>query len=95
MKSGTIVLARAEKTALAPTGHSTRFDGVNYRPEFKADWEGRACIWKHRATKADLEKARTFAHQDGWLVFVYPETEKDPLQKARDAVVRKAKNGAR
>ena len=39
-----IVYARAEKTALEPTGRYVTRD-ANLFPEFKATWEGRAGMW--------------------------------------------------
>jgi len=83
----TIVVAWAEQSALVPTGRMIRRDGVNYFPEFKTGWEGKAAIWVRRGTKADLEKATRYANANGCRVFVFPIEERDPLGKARKAVM--------
>lgn len=87
-----IVLARADKTALVATGHHTRFDGVNYRPDWRLDWEARSAIWLNKGTRADAAKAAEYAAKDGWTVYTYPTTERDPLAKARRDAIKAAKD---
>lgn len=86
-----IVLAWAEKTALVPTGRHVMRDR-NWFPEFRAEWEGRAAMWKLDGAPRDLEKARAHAATEGREVYVFPPTETDPLGKAREAAVKSAIN---
>lgn len=88
-----IVLAWATQTALVPTGRQVERDR-NYFPEFRAEWEGKAAMWKRRGTFADLAKAWDHCHKENatnsdyqMTVYVYPTVERDPLGKARAAVV--------
>jgi nitrous oxide reductase accessory protein NosL len=83
----TVVLAKAEQTALEPTGRMVRFDGVNYRPEMRAAWEAKALVWLRRASPADVEKARDYAKKEGYRVFTFDPKEREPLEKAREAVL--------
>lgn len=81
-----IVIAWAEKTKLVPTGRHVMRD-LNWFPEFRSEWEGRAAMWMQNGTDADLTKAKECATNDGRLVFVYPASEPEPLIRARaDAV---------
>jgi hypothetical protein len=82
----TIVIARAQQTALVPTGQVTRRDG-NWFSEFRLGWEAKAALWLKRGTASDLKKAETFANQEGYKVFVFPTSERDPLGKARCAIL--------
>lgn len=85
----TIVIAWAEKTKLVPTGRHVMRD-LNYFPEFRTDWEGRAAAYKWDGTKADIEKARAYAATDGRQVYVYPASEEGVLDKARQAACKAA-----
>ncbi len=85
-----IVIAWAEQTALIPTGRHIMRD-MNYFPEFRVEWEGKAAMWLRKGTDADLEKARKYAETDSRLVFTFPKTEKDPLGSARNLAVKAAK----
>ena len=85
-----IVIAWAEQTALVPTGRHVMRD-MNWFPEFRADWEGKACMWLGKGTEADVEKAKAYAKTDGRLVLTFPADEKDPLDKARAKAVAFAK----
>lgn len=82
-----IVIARAEMTGLQPTGKQTRFDGVNYRPEFKPAPEAKAAMWTNNGGPEELAKAQAHAEKEGWKVFTYPTSEKDPLGKAKAAAL--------
>jgi hypothetical protein len=86
-----IVYARAEKTALEPTGRTITRDR-NQVPEFRAAWEGRAGMWLNKGTDADVEKAQKALKAEGYTIHTYPQTERDPLGKARATVVQKAKS---
>lgn len=88
-KFQTIVLAWAEKTKLVPTGRHVMQD-MNWFPEFRAEWEGRAAIWINKGTEADLRKAQDYAKTDQRHVFIFPISERDPLGKAREMVCKEA-----
>ena len=94
-KAMQIVYARAEKTKLVLTGRTIRRDH-NYFPEMAVTWEGRAGMWLRHGTEADVAKAKASLAAEGYTVLTYPTTERDPLGKARDAVVKMnlALNGA-
>ena len=81
-----IVLARAERTALIPTGRHVMRD-MNWFPEFRSDWEARAGMWMRKGSAKDLQKAKEHAAKEGWEVFTFAPTERDPLGKARERVV--------
>ena len=83
----TIVVAWREETALVPTGRMTRFDGVNYRPEYRTDWEGKAAMWLRKGTEADIQKAKAHAAKEGWTVYTFPTSERQPLEKAKQAIL--------
>jgi hypothetical protein len=42
-----------------------------------------AVMWLNKGTAADVEKAKAYASRDGYTVFIYPVTEKDPLGRAK------------
>jgi hypothetical protein len=86
-----IVYARAEKTQLVPTGRHVMRDR-NYYPEMTLTWEGRAGMWANSGTEADLQKANRFAETEGYKIFTFPNGERDPLGKARKAVVAEAQS---
>lgn len=77
-----VVVAWAEQTKLVPTGRQVRRD-LNWFPEFRAEWEGKACMWKNKGTEADLARAKEWAAKEGVLVLTFPADETDPLGKAR------------
>lgn len=81
-----IVIAWAEKTRLVPTGRHIMRD-MNWFPEFRADWEGKAAMWLSKGTEVDEQKARDYAKTDNRMVFTFPPNEKDPLGKARAKAV--------
>jgi hypothetical protein len=83
-----IFVAWAEKTKLVPTGRQVMRD-MNWFPEFRADWEGRAAAWKWDGTDADIAKAKEFAKADGLLVLTFPANEKNAKQKAEAIAVQK------
>ena len=77
-----IIVAWAEKTKLVPTGRQVMRD-MNWFPEFRTDWEGKAAAWKWKGTEQDIEKANKYAKTDGLLVLTFPTGEKNALAKAR------------
>ena len=83
-----IVIAKVEMTGLRPTGRSVRFDGVNYRPQFEPAPEAKAAMWLRNGTDADVEKAISANARDGWKVYTFDKSERDPLGKARAAALK-------
>jgi hypothetical protein len=88
-----IVLAWATETGLEKTGRYVTRDR-NLFPELKAVWEGKACMWKNRGTMADMQKAIEHCHRKNKMnsdyqmtVYTFETKERDPLGKARTAVV--------
>lgn len=58
------------------------------RPGMRAVTIGKACMWLNRGTDGDVEKAKAYAAtKPGYRVFVYPTSERDPLGRAKAAVV--------
>lgn len=84
-----IVIAWAEKTKLVPTGRNVMRDR-NWFPEFRADWEGKACMWIRKGDETSLAKAKAYAENENKLVFTFDDAEPDPLAKARDMAVKSA-----
>lgn len=86
----TIVIAWTTNTTLIPTGRMERFDGVNYRPEMKLAPEAKACIWLNNGTARDVKNALQYAKTidgDAVAVLTFPESEENPLGKARNHVL--------
>jgi hypothetical protein len=46
-----------------------------------------ACVWLNEGTEDDIVKAKAFAKTEGYRVMTFPVSEKDPLSKARKAVM--------
>jgi len=40
-------------------------------------------FWRASSDAADVERAQTYARQNDYVVFTYPTTEPEPLQRAR------------
>jgi hypothetical protein len=49
-------------------------------------------MWLKKGTDADVEKAQKALKAEGYTIHTYPQTERDPLGKARATVVQKAKS---
>ena len=43
----------------------------------------KAAMWLNEGTSEDVENAKNYAKKDGRMVFVFPASETDPLNKAR------------
>ena len=84
-----IVIAWAEQTKLVPTGRHVMRD-LNWFPEFKTDWEGKACMWLNKGTESDLAKAKAWAETEGKSVYTFPCNERKPLDRARQLAVTNA-----
>lgn len=48
-----------------------------------------ALVWKLNGGPGDVAKARAYAEQEGYRVFLYPVTEDDPLGQAKKDVAKK------
>jgi hypothetical protein len=83
----TIVVAWITKTGMEKTGRTVMRD-LNYFPEFKATWEGKAAMWKNKGTPEDLAKAKSYASSQGYRVYTFPTSEGDPLGKAKAMALR-------
>jgi hypothetical protein len=81
----TIVIAKAERTKLVPTGQMVMRDR-NYFPEFELEWEGKACVWVNEGTREDLRKAEEYACREGWTVFCFLVDKSKALAIARRRV---------
>ncbi len=46
----------------------------------------KALVWLNEGDADDLEKAKAHADKEGFSVFTYPTSEKDPIGKAKLAV---------
>lgn len=42
-----------------------------------------ALVWKSEANEVDQSKAETFAAAEGYKVFVFPDSETDPLGRVK------------
>lgn len=89
-----IVIAWAEKTKLIKTGRQVMRD-MNWFPEFTTDWEGKAAMWLSSGTSADHKKALEYARADSRLVFTFDPPIEDPLTKAREMAVIRARKSER
>jgi len=53
------------------------------RPVLRQVKMAKAAMWRNKGDDADLKKAHEYAAGEGYRVFVYPTTERDPLGRAR------------
>lgn len=49
--------------------------------------EGKAVMWIRKGSDQDLEKARTHAAAENRMVFTFPTTERNPLERAKQMVL--------
>lgn len=87
-----IVLARAD-IAYRPVG-TWRHD-LGERPKMEEVPDPKSLIWLNEGTATDLKKAKAYARQEGYSVFTYPTTERDPLGRAKKDVLVKPKRRRR
>ena len=85
-----IVYARAEKTGWKETGRMVTRDR-NLHPEVVPDWEGKAGMWLNHGHDEDVARANDSLKGEGYTIFRYPQSEKDPLGRARNEVVSAAR----
>ena len=85
-----VVYARAEKTGLKETGRMVTRDR-NLHPEVVPDWEGKAGMWLNHGHDEDVARANDSLKGEGYTIFRYPQSEKDPLGRARNEVVSAAR----
>jgi len=83
-----IVLALTD-TDVVPTDKWTtsRGDGINAAKVLATVKTAKACMWKRRGNAADLYKATEYALKNGFELFTFPMTEKDPLGAAKRLVL--------
>jgi hypothetical protein len=92
----TIVIAWVNMDGSEPTGRLIRPDGVNTVAEYRSAPKAHAVVWLNRGTDADVEKA--LAHAAAMMrgdsdirataVLLYPQSERDPLGKAKVQLLR-------
>lgn len=82
----TIVLARVEQDQVVVK--QGRID-LGERHTFASVDRPVAMIWLNAGDAADVERAQTYARQNDYVVFTYPTTEPEPLQRARLDVLKK------
>ncbi len=83
-----IVIAWVTMDGLEPTGRDVRFDRYNTRPEFVAAPLAKACTWTCGSEDPDdLRAAHLHAKRYGYSVMTFPESEGDPLGRARSAAL--------
>ncbi len=63
---------------------------IGERPTFRDVKVPRAAMWTNKGTEQDVEKARVYAAKEGYQVFVYPTSERDPLGRARREIAGRA-----
>lgn len=56
---------------------------IGERPTLRDVKVPRAVMWKSGGSEKDIEKAQIYAAKEGYQVFVYPTSERDPLGRAR------------
>lgn len=82
----TIVLARVEMTGRRDTGEFERHNG-NWYPKYVDCERAVALVWLNEGGVADIRRASEHADREGYTVLLYTTTEKDPLGKARKAIL--------
>lgn len=93
MSEKTIVIARVDPEGGAAT--VARRDRYGTPVEFKYAPAARAAIWLNRGDKSDIAKARRHAEKEGYVVFTYPTSEKDPLGRAKREIMRRYRSRRR
>ncbi len=81
----TIVLARLD-TSHEWTGEPYRSDMGEPAPMREVQ-RPRACVWLLKGGPDDIVNAQAHADSEGWHVFTFPPTERDPLGAAKRAVL--------
>ena len=87
-----IVVAWRDMQGIEPTGRMEKFDGYNYRKEFRAAAMAHAVVWSCDVTAAEAEKARAWVDKehleaDAIAVYVIPAAVEDPLAEARRRIL--------
>jgi len=86
-----VVYARAEEDFVV--GRERRRD-LGERPEMIPVTVGKAGMWSGKTPEPKLAetlaKATAYGDKEGYRIFVYPSSEKDPLGRARREVVANA-----
>jgi hypothetical protein len=86
-----VVYARVDEEHVVARERRT---DLGERPTMKVVPVGRAGMWSNKVTEPNLAgvlaKATAYGDAEGWRIFVYPSSEKDPLGRARREVVANA-----
>lgn len=69
-------------TGLVKTGRTAKRD-MNYFSEFVAAPEAKGCVWLKRGTLADVADAAKKMGPEGYSVFSFDASERDPIGKAK------------
>jgi dienelactone hydrolase len=69
-----------------------RFDGYNYRPKMKTEWEPQVCVWLNNGTDEDLKRANEYAAKEGYMVLAFDVSDKQWQEKARAAAIDHARS---
>ena len=64
-----------------------RRSDLGERPLMRSVKVARTALWLNRATPKDVEKARVYAAAEGYHVFTFPPSERDPRGAAARAVL--------
>lgn len=83
-----IVLARLINIYVPSTIEFEKRDR-NWYPKLIEQAEARACIFCRKEKPGDLERAHSFAKQENYQVFLFPNSERKPLEKAKEAIIKK------
>lgn len=81
----TIVLARLEDDfrVVSDAGRD-----LGRAPKIERFHRPAAVVWLNEGDALDAQKARAFAAKEGYRVFLYPVTEREPLARAKRDVAR-------
>ncbi len=62
---------------------STDGRDIGRTPKVEKVMRPEVCVWLLKGEGQDIMKARQYAEKENAMVLTYPETEQDPLGKAR------------
>lgn len=86
-----VVYARVDEEHVVERERRT---DLGERPIMRVVPVGRAGMWGNKVPEGKLPevlaKAQAYGDAEGWRIFVYPSSEKDPLGRARREVVANA-----
>jgi hypothetical protein len=79
-----IVICQTEESFEALPG--ARVD-LGERPRLRRVVTAKAAMWLAHGTSDDVAKANAYADREGWKVFVFGQSELDPLGRARKKIL--------